>query len=430
VDDATERAYHDALAYLYARVGSSSRYGLERVRGLLARLGEPHLAVPTFHVAGTNGKGSTVAVLEALLRARGLRVARYTSPHLVDFRERIVVDRRAIAPDAVVEFVRRWTPEAERLGATFFEVTTAMAFDHFARAGADVAVIETGLGGRLDSTNVVRPVAAAVTSIGWDHMDLLGDTLERIAGEKAGIYKPTAAAVVGERDPALRTLLAERARAAGAGAVRVVHEESVVRDVVVAPGGTAFALEAPFGAGRLHVPLAGAFQADNVATALTTLDAAGDPWHLELGEASRALADVVLPGRFQRVGRWIFDVAHNPDGAGVLAATLAATAPERPVVALLTVLADKDWRGILAALAPAVDHFVLSTAPTAPAGRVWDAAEALAHARSIGASAEHVPDFDEALGRAEARGATVLVTGSFHTVGDAMVRLQVDPIGG
>jgi dihydrofolate synthase/folylpolyglutamate synthase len=212
--------------------------------------------------------------------------------------------------------------------------------------------------------------------------------------------------------------------------VRVVHEESVVRDVVVAPGGTAFALEAPFGAGRLHVPLAGAFQADNVATALTTLDAAGDPWRLELGEASRALADVVLPGRFQRVGRWIFDVAHNPDGAGVLAATLTATAPERPVVALLTVLADKDWRGILAALAPAVDHFVLSTAPTAPAGRVWDAAEALAHARSIGASAEHVPDFDEALGRAEARGATVLVTGSFHTVGDAMVRLQVDPIGG
>lgn len=426
-----QRAYRQALDHLYARVGSSSRYGLDRVRALLAALGDPHLAVPVLHVAGTNGKGSTVAALEALLRARGLRVARFTSPHLVDFRERVVVDRQAVPRAAVVDFLARWTPEAERLGATFFEVTTALAFDHFARAGADVALIETGLGGRLDSTNVVRPVAAGVTSIGWDHMDLLGPTLEAIAGEKAGIYKAGAAAVVGERDVALRTLLAERARAAGASAVRVVHAEATLRDVAVAPGGTAFTYDGPLGVARLHVPLVGAFQADNVATALTMLDAAGAPWRVALPEAAAALADVRLPGRFQRVGRWIFDVAHNADGATSLARTLAVTAPPRPLVALVTVLADKDWRGILAALAPVVDHFVLSTAPTAPPGRVWQPGEALAHCRAHGWSAEHVADFGAALARAAAAaGGTTLVTGSFHTVGDAMLRLPVDPLGG
>lgn len=381
-------------------------------------------------MAGTNGKGSTVATLEALLRARGLRVGRYTSPHLVDFRERIVVDGAPIAPDAVSEFVARWTPEAERLGATFFEVTTAMAFDHLARAGADVALIEVGLGGRLDSTNVVEPEVATVTSIGLDHMDLLGDTLERIAAEKAGIYKHGAAAVVGERDPAVRGWLAASARAAGARAVRVVADECAIADVAVGPEGTGFTLDAPFGRARLVTPLVGAFQAENAAVALTTLDAAGERWCLPLDAAASALAGVRLPGRFQRVGKWLFDVAHNPDGARVLADAVRATGQPRPVVALVTVLADKDWRGILAALAPAVEHLVISTAPTAPAGRVWDAAEAWAFARARGWSAELAPDFDDALRRAGDAGETVLVTGSFHTVGDAMARLQVDPTAG
>jgi dihydrofolate synthase/folylpolyglutamate synthase len=167
-----ERAYRDALDYLFARTGGGSTYGLGRTRALLAELGDPHRAVPLFHVAGTNGKGSTVAALAALLAAGGRRVASYTSPHLVDFRERIVVAGAPIPSADVAAFVGRWTPAVERIGATFFEATTAMAFDHFARAGADVAVIETGLGGRLDSTNVVLPLAAGVTSIGLDHTEL------------------------------------------------------------------------------------------------------------------------------------------------------------------------------------------------------------------------------------------------------------------
>jgi dihydrofolate synthase/folylpolyglutamate synthase len=391
-------------------------------------MGEPHRALPVLHVAGTNGKGSTVATLDALLAARGLRVARYTSPHLVDFRERIVVAGAPIAAEAVVDFLGRWAPEAERIGASFFEVTTAMAFAHFADAGADVALVEVGLGGRLDATNVVQPLVATVVSIGLDHCELLGDTLELIAGEKAGIFKPGAPAVVGERRPEIRALLADRARAAGVTGVDVVAESVRLAEVRTDGSGTRFHYDGPLGQASLATPLAGAFQAENVATALATLDAAGAPYRASLDEAAAALPDVRLPGRFQRVGHRIFDVAHNPDGARTLAATLAAAAPARPLVALVTVLADKDWRGILAALGPAVDRLVLTVAPTAPAGRVWRPEEATAFARAQGWDAEHVVDFGAALARADVGAATVLVTGSFHTVGDAMARLQVDPL--
>jgi dihydrofolate synthase/folylpolyglutamate synthase len=382
------------------------------------------------HVAGTNGKGSTVATLDALLRARGLRVARYTSPHLVDFRERIVVAGRAITEDEVVAFVHARTAAAERIGATFFEFTTAMAFDHFARAGADVVVAETGLGGRLDSTNVVEPLVAAVTSIGLDHTELLGDTLEAIAREKAGIYKAGRPAVVGEPDAAVRRTLASLAEGAGAAPVRVVADETTLGDIEVTPEGTSFDVAGALGNGRLTTPLLGRFQAANAAVALTMLDAAGAPWQAPLEATREALRAVRLPGRFQRVGRWVFDVAHNPDGARVLAETLRAVALPRPLTALVAVLADKDWAGILGALADVVDHFVLTTAPTAPPNRIWDPTAALGVARERGWPAELVADFDAALTRASAAAGTTLVAGSFHTVGDAMVRLQVDPLAG
>ena len=387
--------------------------------------------MPVFHVAGTNGKGSTVATLVALLGATGRRVAAYTSPHLVDFGERIVVGGTPMPAAAVAEFVRRWTPEAERLGASFFEVTTAMAFDHFAQSGAEVAVIETGLGGRLDATNVVRPVVAGVTSIGLDHTELLGDTLAAIAGEKAGIYKPGVPAVVGEWDPSVRRVLATHAAARGATPVRIVAEECAIADVDVAWDGTGFGLRAPFAPDglALRTPLAGAYQARNVATALTMLDAAGPPFRPSWHDVPGALGRVQLAGRLHRHGRYLFDVAHNPDGARHVADALAALGAARPVHALVTVLADKDWRGILDALGPVVDRLVLSVAPTAPASRVWRPADAAAYAMARGWPAEVEPDFDHALARAGDGAGTVLVTGSFHTVGDAMARLGLSPLG-
>ena len=424
-------AYQAALEFLFVRTTGGARFGLERTESLLKALGDPHRRLRAFHVAGTNGKGSTCATLEAILRARGLRVGKYTSPHLVDFRERIVVDGRPIGEEAVADWVARWAPTCERLGATFFEATTAMAFDHFAASAVDVAVVEVGLGGRLDSTNVVVPLAAGVTSIGIDHAEYLGGTREAIAREKAGIFKRGVAAVVGERDRGVRALLLDVAAAAGATPIVDVPAAYGIDGVAVTAAGTRFTLTRGAERVDLVTPLTGSFQAENASVAVALLDAAGAPWRVDaLADLAPAMRRVSLPGRFDRRGRWLFDVAHNPDGAAVLAATMQAVRPPPPVTALLTVLADKDWRGIMRALAPVVDRFVLTQAPTAPAGRAWSAGDALSFAREQGWAATLEADFDRALALADASGGTTLVTGSFHTVGDAMARLQLNPLAG
>jgi dihydrofolate synthase/folylpolyglutamate synthase len=428
--DVALTGYAASLDYLFARTTGVFKFGLERTRALLAELGEPQLAYPVLHIGGTNGKGSSVATADALLRAKGLRVARYTSPHLVDFRERIAVDGVPIGEDDVVRFIDEYTPLVERLGASFFEATTALALLHFARSNVDVALIEVGLGGRLDSTNVVVPRAAGVTSIGYDHMEYLGDTLEAIAGEKAGIFKRGAPAVIGEPDAEVRSWLVRDAQRAGASVVRVAAEEMQVSDLEVSALGTRFRLRALGDERTVETPLVGRHQASNFAFTLALLDAAGDPFRVSLEEAADSVKAVRLPGRFQRVGRWIFDVAHNPDGVRTLSGSLDSVAIERPLSALVCILGDKDWRAMIDSLAPSVDLFVLTDAPTAPTSRAWPLADALTYAQTKGYRAEALHDFDEALRRVEAEGRTVLVTGSFHTVGDAMARLQVSPHSG
>jgi dihydrofolate synthase/folylpolyglutamate synthase len=424
--------YRGALDYLFARTTGESRLGLERTNALLAVLGAPHERLRSFHVAGTNGKGSVTATIDALLHRRGLRVARYTSPHLVDFRERLLIDGAPVDADAIVAFIERWTPEIERIGATFFEATTAMAFQLFADADVDVAVIETGLGGRLDATNVITPLVAGVTTIGVDHTEYLGTTIAEIAREKAGIFKSGVPAVIGEPDKGTVELLSGHARSAGAHPILTVARSMPISHVRLSSRGTSFNLVRfhPDEPVEMHTPLIGHHQASNAATAIAMLDAAGPAFHLADAEVVQALHNVSLPGRFQRVGLYIFDVAHNPDGATVLAATLQSLQPDGPLVAVLTVLSDKDWRGILMALAPVIDHFILSVAPTAPASRLWDPHAAGRYASAAGLSAEVIVDFDAALDAATRTAATVIITGSFHTVGDAMSRLQVSPLAG
>lgn len=391
-------------------------------------LGNPHRAYPTFHVAGTNGKGSTVATLDAMLRGDGLRVGRYTSPHLVDFCERVVVNGVPIPRASVTAWLETWEPAMTRLGATFFEATTAMALAYFAEQRVDVAIIEVGLGGRLDATNVVMPLAAAVTQIGFDHLEFLGDTLEAIAGEKAGIFKPGVPAVVGVTREETRALLEVRAREAGASCVLVTGRDWEVGDIAVEAAGTSFTLTVGEQSRRLTTSLVGEFQAHNAAVALAMLRAAGGRWAALEARAEALLPSVRLSGRFHRAGKWLFDVAHNADGAATVASNLLDVASPRPVVAVVSVLRDKDWRGILGALAPAADRTILTTAPTAPPSRAWNLDEVRAWLAETGFRAEIEPDFDAALATAEGHGATVLVTGSFHTVGDAMERLQVDPL--
>ncbi len=397
----------------------------------LGAIGDPHRRYPVFHVAGTNGKGSTVATLDALLRHAGFRVGRYTSPHLVDFRERIVVDGVPIAPEEIVRWLETQAPLVDKLGATFFEVTTAMAFDWFARSEVDVAVIEVGLGGRLDATNVVHPVASGVTSIGLDHQEYLGDSLELVAAEKAGIFKRDVAAVIGDAAPSVQDVLRRAAHVIGSAPVLRAGEDWRVRDVAVQADGTRFTVDGLFAAPRtLRTSLVGRFQADNATTALAMLHAAGEPWTAALQAAEVVLPQIRLAGRFQRVGRWIFDVAHNPAGARTIGQTLALMPVPRPLWALVTVLGDKDWAGILEALAPVVDGFVITDAPTAPRSRRWDPAVAAVTAAATGRPVHLEADFERAMQFALQEAATVLATGSFHTVGDVMERLPVDPLGG
>ncbi|MBC7789798.1 MAG: bifunctional folylpolyglutamate synthase/dihydrofolate synthase [Anaerolineae bacterium] len=425
--------YGEAVDFLYARTGGGWKLGLERTEALLLALGNPHHRFPVFHVGGTNGKGSVVATLDALLRGKGWRVGRYTSPHLIDFAERILVDGRPAAGADVASWVDRWMPEIERVGATFFEATTCLAFDIFARANVDVAVVEVGLGGRLDATNVVRPLAAGVTSIGIDHTQYLGDTLEEIAAEKAGIFKLGVPGVIGERDPAIREVLRECARAVGAEPAVVLDDVRDVANVLVEDAGTTFSIvtkgAATADAGTLlRTPLVGAQQAWNVTLALAMLQIAGDPWTVSAAEAKEHLSRVWLPGRFQRFGQIILDVAHNAPSVRALAATLEAVRPARPLVALVSILGDKDWRGILGILAPLVDRFVLTSPPSVTADRRWNIVEAYDYAvTTLGAQVTLQSDFDVALGEAQRMAATALITGSFHTVGDAMLRLQLSP---
>jgi dihydrofolate synthase / folylpolyglutamate synthase len=387
----------------------------------------PHQKLTAIHVAGTNGKGSVVATVEALLSAPGRKIGRYTSPHLIDFRERITVGSEPIPEEAVLEFLEKWIPTAEEMGATFFELTTVLAFDWFARQEVDIAVIETGLGGRLDSTNVLTPRVATVTSIGLDHTDLLGDTLEAIAREKAGIFKPGVPAVIGEASPAIRSLLASCAKEAGANQIAIIDDEYRISDVQVSSGGTSFALRKGSEDQRVTTPLIGAFQARNTAIAIATVAALGEKYLPAPAEISTRLVKLFLRGRFQRWRSFIFDVAHNPDGARTVAESIRALNPPAPRAALIAVLADKDWKGIIRALSPAIDRFVFTNAPSAPPERRWDPSQAQAFAKSQGLESQLEPDLDTALESAQKSGETVLVTGSFHTVGDVMSRLQVSP---
>ncbi len=427
LDSADRSAYEQALARLYSRTAGIWKLGLERVETFRAAVGRSELPYPIFHVAGTNGKGSTVATLATLLQGAGLKVGRYTSPHLVDFRERIMVNGVPISESAVVSWLGEWDALAVELGATFFETTTVMALDYFSREQVDVAVIEVGLGGRLDATNVVRPIAAGITQIGFDHREFLGDTLEQIATEKAGIFKRGAAAVIGERNEEVRDFLAGYAAAAGCRPI-VTARDWQVSDIQVSESGTGFRFKDPSGERWIRTPLVGDFQAHNTATALAMLDAAGGIFTQIASSTAGELGAMHLAGRFQHRGRFLFDVAHNADGARALAANLRLLRLPRPLAAVVMALNDKDWHEIVTELSSVADQIVVSLAPTTPEARKWDLSEVRQWAESANVPVVIEAEFDAALSKATADGATVLITGSFHTVGDAMARLQVDPL--
>ncbi len=413
----TSSAYDAALAYLYPRV-TQIKFGLETTAALLAALGDPHRVLPVVHIGGTNGKGSVTTLVAAALHSAGWRVGVYTSPHLVSFRERITVDGVPISEDAVVTWLARLRPLADRLGATFFETTTAMAFADLAARGAEIAVIEVGLGGRLDSTNVVRPLASVITKIELDHQKYLGDTLADIAKEKAWIAKPGVPLITGETRPEILDILAAEAE-------RAVQS--------LDPGATALVRVVPATRrweGRLG--LAGSHQRRNAAIAQAVLEELPAPYRPDVLAMEHGFAGAFIPGRLDRRGKWLFDVAHNPDGVTALCTAIRDLHPPRPLHALVSILGDKAWTEMLVRLDEVVDRGVLTVAPTA-AERGWDLDWLGRWLKDPGRPKAHahwslVPQFSDALTRVREGAGTVLVTGSFHTVGDVMQSLGMAPI--
>lgn len=414
-------SYQAALDFLFPRT-TTIKFGLETTRALLAEVGEPHRVFPSVHIGGTNGKGSVSTLVAAALAASGFRVGLYTSPHLVSFRERIQVDGAPISEAAVASWTDRLWPRIQELQATFFEVTTAIAFADFAARGVDLAVVEVGLGGRLDSTNVLEPLVSAVTKIEKDHMKYLGGTLEQIAAEKAGIAKRGVPFVIGETRPRLVEVLRREA----ARAVRRQAESALApsrqADIRVLP--PEYLWPGP-------LSLQGPHQRRNAAVAHGVLMALPPRYRPDRAAIERGFASARVPGRFDRRGKWLFDVAHNPDGMRALVKAVEAADLPRPIHALVSILGDKAWPEMLVRLDAVIDRGICTIAPTA-AGRRWDFEWLRRWLKDPNRPPPRavwslIPEFGQALAEVERGAGTVLVTGSFHTVGDVMAAMGMEP---
>jgi len=368
---------------------------LDRMRQLLVRLGQPDAALKIVHVAGSKGKGSTCAMIAGVLTAAGYRTGVFSSPHLERIEERFAVDGRPCSAEELVALVNRLRPIVRAMddeaaavgepvgGPTFFDITTAMALVHFVERGVDAAVLEVGLGGRLDSTNVCLPVVSVITSISFDHMKQLGNTLVLIAREKAGIIKPGVPVVCGIADPEAQQVIAEVAREHGCRLIQAGREftlryrpakvltvresESAIRnpqsamaslDVELAIGGQVNTLN------DLPLALSGAHQAANAAVALATIEELRHQgWCVSEEAMRRGLAHTVLPGRAEFVPgepAAVLDVAHNPASVRALVETLAEFPAAGRRTLILAVSSDKDVRAIVRELAPHFDRFVVT----------------------------------------------------------------------
>ncbi len=407
--------YAEAIHFLYDLRVFGAKFGLENTIKLAALAGNPQDRLRFIHVAGTNGKGSTCAMLESIYRAAGLRVGLFTSPHLVSFGERIQVDRQVIAADEVARAVSELQPLLETFPRdahpTFFEVVTVMALRYFAEQKCGLVVWETGLGGRLDATNIVTPLASVITNIQFDHEEWLGGSLERIAFEKAGIIKPGVPVITAAEGPEPLDVI-RRAAQERRSPLTVVSWADVNRPPL----------------DRLELPLLGRHQRLNAAVALATVRARATIIPVEEAECERGLAGVRWPGRLQVFRRpdgqtFLLDGAHNPAGAEALAEALKQNFSGARPTLIVGTLRDKNWRSILLRLAPLTDKLLL-----APVGSERSAVPR--ELASVGREANPraavfvCATLSEALGRAAAD-PFVVITGSLYLVGEALAALQI-----
>jgi dihydrofolate synthase/folylpolyglutamate synthase len=409
------------------------RWGLDRTRSMLDAVGNPQLRFRSLHVGGTNGKGSVAAMLDSVLRAAGHRVGLYTSPHLCRFNERIRVDGQALPDESLRALASELVRSVKEAGPSYFEAATALAFLAFGRAGVDAVVAEVGLGGRLDSTNVLVPDVTVITNVDLDHVGLLGDSREAIAAEKAGIIKEGIPVVTAEREPGALSVIEGVAHDLNAPLTVVTIEE--MEQLEVDALGSRFIVGTRTW-GRVHVtvPLAGRHQALNALLAVRALDALEPPLHPSAKAVRDGLEAVRWPGRLQRFSiegvDWVFDVAHNPAGVAALVEAFRDLEVRRPVTALVGVLSDKDWRSMLERLIPHVDQVILTTPLSASPGRRWDPVSAAqwARRRFRGVKVSVCRHLEPAVAAAKATSSgSVVVTGSSYTVGDVLLELGIPP---
>ena len=424
--------YAETLEYLFSKLPMYSRIGaaayktdLHNTIALLEHIGNPHQSIRTIHIAGTNGKGSVSHMLAAILQAAGYKTGLYTSPHLKDFRERIRIDGTMIPEHTVIDFTESIRPAIESIEPSFFELTVAMAFDHFAKAQVDIAVIETGLGGRLDSTNVINPELSIITNIGWDHMNLLGDTLDKIAFEKAGIIKKNTPVVIGEQMPETMPVFLDKAKNMQAPLTwsgtnyRIQshrqHSNRLIAEVIET--------------GSLHtspysLDLTGIYQLKNLLTVLESVNILRTSnWNITDHALRNALDNVKTITGFS--GRWevlqndpmlVLDVAHNTHGLAQVLEQLRLT-PHKKLHIVLGMVNDKQIDDVLRMLPTSANYyFTQASIPRALPSHLLKE-----QAMAVGLEGLEYRDvnnaIEEALKRADPND-LILVTGSIFLVGE------------
>jgi dihydrofolate synthase/folylpolyglutamate synthase len=432
--------YQAALDYLYSFVDyetmraphAPANYDLRRMDELLARLGNPHLVAPAVHIAGTKGKGSTAAMVASALMAAGYRTGLYTSPHLIDLRERVRVDGRLISRHDLVRLVECLQPEVEAVNAratygrlTTFELLTVLGFLYFAEQKAEFQVVEVGLGGRLDATNVLRPEVTAITTLGLDHTEMLGNTLAQIAGDKAGIIKTGIPVVSACQEPEALAVLARFAREKNAQLV-LAGRDIIVRPLKMGVDGQRLAVDGRLGGYAISLPLLGQYQQENATVAVGLLEVLAERGFLVSAESiERGLGQVRWPGRFQVIRRRplvIADGAHNPAAAAELKKAILGYpgAAAHPRVLVVGTSADKDYTGVAALLGPLFDEVVVAKARHP---RALDTGTLAAAFQPCAPGIEQAGSVPAALERAvELAGPRgfVCATGSLFLVGEAL----------
>ena len=404
----------EAIELVHQRAWVGQKPGLERTRRLLGRLGNPQEKLKFVHIAGSNGKGSTAAMLASVLTAAGVKTGLYTSPHLWTFHERFQVDGAPISGEDLAEITAQVLEAAE--DETEFELMTAIGMVYFLRAGCDLVVLETGLGGRLDSTNVIpAPEAAVITHIGLEHTELLGDTVEKIAAEKAGIIKPGCGAVLYAQGGGVRAVVEEACEHQGVSLA--VTEEPVVLSSGLT--GQTFTYR---GKGPYQIPLLGKYQVHNAAVVLTTVEGLrGRGWDISEGAVQEGLSRAVWPGRLELARRSpdvILDGGHNPQCMEALARALRELYPGKKLIFLTGVLADKDYPAMMGEILPLAKEFYTITPDSE---RAMPAAELAAYLEGRGVKATPCGSVREGLELALVflpPEDVVCVTGSLYMIGE------------